>query len=168
MDRSGPDQVQALAKELGIKLFPAYADGKNLYYRNGVLKTYSGDIPPADGASLSQLVEIIGNLNTHGQGGPGRHPWTAAQAEEWDSQTIATWIAEQNFSEEAAFLGGVAIRGVYGRRPRRSPSWTCWPRSAGWAATSTPRSDRPRAPASWVGRSNCRRDWPGSSSGRSG
>jgi monoamine oxidase len=113
---TGPGQtrVHALAQELGIKLFPAYADGKNLYYRNGALKTYSGDIPPADGAALSQLVEIIGTLNSMAKGVPATTPWTAAQAEAWDSQTIATWIADQNFSEEAAFLGGVAIRGVYG------------------------------------------------------
>ena len=34
---TGPGQtrVQALARELGIALFPAYADGKNLYYREG-------------------------------------------------------------------------------------------------------------------------------------
>lgn len=113
---TGPGQtrVQALAKELGIKLFPAYAEGNNLYYRSGVLKTYSGDIPPADGTSLGQLVEIISTLNSMAKNVPAATPWKAAEAEAWDSQTIATWISDQKFTEEAAFLGGVAIRGVYG------------------------------------------------------
>jgi monoamine oxidase len=113
---TGPGQtrVQALARELGIKLFPAYADGNNLYDRNGVLKTYSGDIPPADGQSLSQLLEIINTLNTMAATVPAAIPWTAKEAGVWDTQTIATWIADQNFTEEAAFLGGLAIRGVYG------------------------------------------------------
>jgi monoamine oxidase len=113
---TGPGQtrVQALAKELGIKLFPAYAEGNNLYYRSGVLKTYSGDIPPADGTSLSQLLEVISTLNAMAKSVPAATPWKAPNAEAWDSQTIATWISEQNFTEEAAFLGGVAIRGVYG------------------------------------------------------
>jgi monoamine oxidase len=113
---TGPGQtrVQALAKELGIKLFDAYATGNNLYYRDGTLKTYSGDIPPADGTSLGQLLQIITTLNTMAAGVSAATPWTAAEAEAWDSQTIATWIAGQNFTEEAAFLGGVAIRGVYG------------------------------------------------------
>jgi monoamine oxidase len=113
---TGPGQtrVQALARELGIKLFPAYAEGNNLYYRDGVLKTYSGDIPPADGTSLGQLLQIITTLNTMAKSVPAATPWTAPEAAEWDSRTIATWIDDQNLTEEAAFLGGVAVRGVYG------------------------------------------------------
>jgi monoamine oxidase len=113
---TGPGQtkVQALAHELGIKLFPAYAQGDNLYYRQGQLKSYSGDIPPADGQSLGQLLQIITTLNEMAKSVPAARPWTAAQAEAWDSQTIATWIGSQGFTEEAAFLGQVAIRGVYG------------------------------------------------------
>jgi monoamine oxidase len=113
---TGPGQtrVQALAHELGIGLFPAYATGNNLYYRDGVTKTYSGDIPPADGTSLGQLLQIITTLNTMAASVAAATPWKAAQAGAWDSQTIATWIAAQNFTEEAAFLGGLAIRGVYG------------------------------------------------------
>ncbi len=113
---TGPGQtrVQALARELGVGLFPAYAEGNNLYYRSGTLKTYSGDIPPADGAALGQLLEIITTLNTMAAGVPAATPWTAAQAGDWDSRTVATWIAEQDLTEEAAFLGGLAIRGVYG------------------------------------------------------
>jgi monoamine oxidase len=110
----GQTQVQALARELEIKLFPAYADGNNLYYRNGVLKTYSGDIPPADGTSLGQLLTIIDTLNSMAKNVPAATPWQASEAESWDSQTIATWISQQNFSQEAAFLAGVAVRGVYG------------------------------------------------------
>jgi monoamine oxidase len=113
---TGPGQtrVQALAKKLGIKLFEAYSDGNNLYYRDGVLKTYQGDIPPADGTSLGELLTIITTLNTMAETVPAGTPWTAPEAGTWDSQTIATWIADQNFTEEAAFLGGLAIRGVYG------------------------------------------------------
>ena len=108
------DQVARLAHELGVALFPAYAEGNNLYYRSGVLKTYSGDIPPADGTALGQLLQIITTLNTMAATVAAATPWRAAQAAAWDSQTVATWIAAQNFTEEAAFLGGLAIRGVYG------------------------------------------------------
>jgi monoamine oxidase len=113
---TGPGQtrVQALAHELGIGLFPAYAQGNNLYYRNGTLVPYSGDIPPADGRSLTELLEIITTLNQMAAGVEASRPWTATEAGTWDSQTVATWIADQNVSEEAAFLAGLAIRGVYG------------------------------------------------------
>ncbi|MGH9018846.1 MAG: flavin monoamine oxidase family protein, partial [Acidimicrobiales bacterium] len=113
---TGPGQtkVQALAGQLGVRLFPAYAEGNNLYYRQGQLLTYSGDIPPADGTSLGELLQIITTLNDMAATVPAATPWTAPQAANWDSQTIATWIADQNFTAEAAFLGALAVRGVYG------------------------------------------------------
>jgi monoamine oxidase len=113
---TGPGQtrVQALARELGIKLFPTYADGNNLYYRNGALQTYRGGIPPASGQALAQVGEIITTLNKLAQGVPAAAPWKAAQAATWDSQTIASWVAGQGFTEEAAFLCELAVRSVYG------------------------------------------------------
>jgi len=113
---TGPGQtrVQALARELGIELFPAYADGNNLYYRDGALKTYKGDIPPVSGASLAQLEKIISTLNQMAKGVPAAAPWGATHADVWDSQTIATWIANGGYTDEATFLTGLAIRGVYG------------------------------------------------------
>ena len=74
----GQTEVQALAKELGIKLFAAYAEGNNLYYRSGTLKTYSGDIPPADGTSLGQLLQIISTLNAMAKSVPAARPWEAS------------------------------------------------------------------------------------------
>jgi monoamine oxidase len=113
---TGPGQttVQALARELGVGLFPAYATGHNLYYRSGRLATYSGDIPPAAPAALAELGQIITTLNQMAKEVPADRPWRAAHAEAWDRQTVATWLADGNFSEEATFLGGLAMRGVYG------------------------------------------------------
>lgn len=113
---TGPGQtrVQALAEKLGIALFPAYAQGKNLYYRQGRLSTYSGDIPPADVNSLLEVEQIINTLNEMAKSVPVTAPWTAPNAEVWDSQTIAGWLAGGRFTEEATFLGQLAIRGVYG------------------------------------------------------
>jgi len=113
---TGPGQtrVQALAKELGMKLFPAYAEGKNLYYRQGELKSYSGDIPPAAMDALIEVEQIISTLNEMAKSVPVKTPWEAAQAGVWDSQTVASWIADGRFTDEATFLGQVAIRGVYG------------------------------------------------------
>jgi monoamine oxidase len=113
---TGPGQtrVQALAKELGVKLFPAYAQGNNLYYREEKLQTYSGEIPPAPIDSLVEVEQIISTLNEMAKSVPVKAPWKAAQAAAWDSQSVAGWIGGQNFTDEATFLGQVAIRGVYG------------------------------------------------------
>jgi len=113
---TGPGQtrVQALARELGIKLFPTYADGNNLYYRNGSLSTYLGAVPPASGVSLAQVGEIITTLNKMAKGVPALAPWKATQAATWDGQTIASWVAGEGFTDEARFLCEVAVRSVYG------------------------------------------------------
>src|SRR5262245_41849414 len=43
----GPTQTRALEliDELGLETFPTYGEGKNLFERNGRLRTYRGTIP---------------------------------------------------------------------------------------------------------------------------
>src|SRR5664279_876902 len=60
---------------------------------------------------------MIATLNQMARGVPARTPWKATQAKAYDIQSIASWLAAQNYSEEATFLASVAIRGVYGEEP---------------------------------------------------
>src|SRR5260370_1306334 len=46
--------------------------------------------------------------------GAGLAGLTAAQAPDWDEQTIATWMTGEMRTQEARDLGALAIRGVYG------------------------------------------------------
>lgn len=110
----GQDRVQALARELGVGLFETYAQGSNLYYRDGQVHPYSGDIPPANPASLAELEVTIVSLNQMAAGVPADQPWTAAQAGAYDIQTVSAWIESHNQTAEARFLAELAIRGVYG------------------------------------------------------
>ncbi len=109
----GQDKVLALAKELGIKTFETYSGGDAIYIFQGTKKTYSGDIPPANGASLAELLAAITLANQMATQVPEK-PWQAAMADEWDSQTIETWIRDNIHTEEARFLLRVAMEGVYG------------------------------------------------------
>ena len=116
---TGPGQtrVQALARQLNVDLFPTYTTGQNLYLRGGQLRTYGGDVPPASPIALVQIEKMIATLNQMARGVPARAPWKATHAQAYDIQSIASWIAAQNYSAEANFLAGVAIRGVYGEEP---------------------------------------------------
>jgi monoamine oxidase len=113
---TGPGQtnVQALARELGVKTFESYAAGNNLYYREGRLATYSGDIPPAQPTALAELEQVIEALNTLTKGFPGETPWTSPEAVAYDVQSVGSWIAARSMTTEASFLTEVAIRGIYG------------------------------------------------------
>ena len=113
----GQDKVLALAKELGIKTFETYAAGNNLYYRNGTLSSYTGDIPPANPASLVELEALIVLLNAMAAQVPEK-PWQAANAAAWDSQTIETWIEANMHTADGRFLAGLVVEGVYGAEPQ--------------------------------------------------
>src|SRR4051794_17450531 len=60
----GQNKVLGLAKELGVRTFETFADGDTVYYRDGQRQTYSGDIPPANPASLVELEAAILQLNS--------------------------------------------------------------------------------------------------------
>lgn len=109
----GQDKVLHLAKELGIKTFETFADGDSIYRYGGTTHTYSGDIPPANAASLVELELAITLINQMASQVP-EHPWQAASAAQWDAQTIDTWITTNVHTAEAQFLLRVAVSGVYG------------------------------------------------------
>lgn len=116
---TGPGQtrVQELARELGVDTFEAYADGANVYYRNGALRTYHGDLPPVDATTSADLLRTISTLNEMATGVPATQPWAAAQAPTWDVQTVASWIATQGYTDEATLLANLSVRAVYGEEP---------------------------------------------------
>ncbi len=111
----GQDRVLALAKRLGVATFPTYSNGNSVYYNSsGQLSTYSGDIPPANPASLVELEALILEFNQMASTVPPDAPWTAPQAQTWDQQTIQTFIVEHLHTAEAQNLAELAVRGVYG------------------------------------------------------
>jgi monoamine oxidase len=110
----GQDRVMALAKSLGIETFETFSTGNNLYYSSGELKTYTGEIPPANPAALAELELMITELNEMAKSVSPATPWTAPMAAVWDVQSITAWIESQAHTEEARELTELAIRAVYG------------------------------------------------------
>jgi monoamine oxidase len=109
----GQDKVLRLAKRLGIKTFETYAKGDNLMYRNGQLTRWSGDIPPISPASLVELELLITELNSMAAQVPDQ-PWKAANADQWDAETIETFVEANAHTADARWLIQLVIEGVYG------------------------------------------------------
>ena len=78
----GQDRVLGLAKELGVATFDTYSNGNSVYYSNGQVQTYSGDIPPANPASLVEIEATILEFNQMASSVPADKPWTAPNAPE--------------------------------------------------------------------------------------
>ncbi len=112
------DYVLKAISDLGLKTFKTYADGENVYYRAGVRKTYTGIIPPANVASLVELQKVITELDNMANTLDPRAPWKAANAFEWDGQTVETWKLANTTIQETRDLFDLGVESVFAAEPR--------------------------------------------------
>ena len=115
----GQKEVLGLARELKVDTFPTYSKGKSVYYSNGRLQTYGGDIPPADPAALVEVETTILALNRMAATVPAAAPWRAPQAGTWDQETCATWVTSSMHTAQGRNLTELAIRGIYGEEAKQ-------------------------------------------------
>jgi monoamine oxidase len=121
----GPTQnrILKLIKDLGLKTFKTYVDGKNVYYRQANppplrLQTYTGTIPPANPASLVELAKALNSLDKMAAEVPLDEPWKASSAEAWDGQTFETWKLDNTTIDETRDLLDLGIEAVFAAQPR--------------------------------------------------
>ncbi len=116
----GPTQNYVLREinRQGLKTFKTFADGDNVYYRNGTRQTYTGTIPPANVASLIELQTIITEMDNMAATIDPAKPWKAASAQDWDGQTFETWKQGHGLAPETRDLVDLAIESVFAAEPR--------------------------------------------------
>ena len=123
----GPTQsrIAALAKEFGIETFPTFGTGQNVYYARGERSTFSDDSPlgsaPPDPLALADVAATITQIDELARTIPVDAPWTAEKAEEYDGQTLETWLrANSGWGSNAAFrnLAAVAFEAILGSEAR--------------------------------------------------
>ena len=103
----------ALIDELGLETFDTYVDGKSVYYRNGTKTEYEGIIPPVGGSVLVEILTTINDLNAKAATVPVAAPWSAPQAEDWDSQTAKTYLDGLGLSAEARDVIELGLASVF-------------------------------------------------------
>ncbi len=118
----GPTQLKVLAlmSELGISKFDTYATGKLFWYEKGKGTPYTGTIPPAsDPVAVVQLGTLtLPAIDTMAQTVPLDSPWTAPNAQEWDSMTVDTWAQQNITTTEGRALFALAVEAVLSVEPR--------------------------------------------------
>src|SRR3954471_22849583 len=120
----GPTQnaVAALAAELGLATFAQVDEGNALYNRDGVLLPYPSGGPtggaPPDPTILPDLVAVIALIDELSAQVPVDAPWTADSAEEWDSQTLDTWLREHTASPQTRKVASAAFNALFGGEAR--------------------------------------------------
>ena len=112
------DRVLGLIAELGLETFPTYTAGANVFERGGRLGRYSGTIPKVNPVGLAEVGLLLRRLNRMAAEVPPEAPWRAPKAEEWDSQTFASWMRRHVHTGVARDVLRLAIIGVWAAEPR--------------------------------------------------
>jgi monoamine oxidase len=116
------DYILALAKELGIGKFDTFNDGDNVYVDPaGKRSTYSDTGPtgsaPPDPTILPDLARAVVAIDRMSTDVPVDAPWQSPNADEWDRQTLATWLRDNSDNEAFIELVSIATRPIFGSEP---------------------------------------------------
>src|SRR5262249_3805737 len=117
------DHIQALATAMGVGTFPTYNLGNNVCFGNGRREEYPNDTPlgtaPVDPVVAPDIALAVTQLDQMALDVPVDAPWTAASAEEWDRQTLDTWLREHTSgNEEFMAVTSAATQAIFGCEPR--------------------------------------------------
>jgi monoamine oxidase len=123
---TGPtqDHIQALAGDVGVGLFPTYNTGNNVFIGgDGRREEFPADSPfgtaPADPIVAPDIVLAVTQLNEMAKEVAVDSPWSAPRAEEWDSQTLDTWLrGHTTGSAEFMAVASAATEAIFGAEPR--------------------------------------------------
>jgi monoamine oxidase len=111
------DHVARLAQNLGVGTFATHIEGENVYYADGVRRTYTGDLPP-DPLALPDALVTIERINRMAREVPIDAPWSAPQAPEWDGQTMEGWLRDNNALPRTRELVDLLFNSLLGGQAR--------------------------------------------------
>jgi monoamine oxidase len=116
------DHVLNLAAQLGVATFATYDTGDDVYVSNGQRQTYSDTGPtgtaPPDPLLLPDLTTVVARLDQMSTEVPVGAPWLASKAEEYDRQSLGSWIASNTVNPNFYELAAAATRPIFGAEPR--------------------------------------------------
>jgi monoamine oxidase len=116
------DHLLALAAKMKVATFLTYDTGDNLYIANGSRLRFSDTAPtgsaPPDPAILPDLALIVSDLDQKSTTVPVDAPWAAANAAEWDAQTLEQYIEANAVTPQFKALVPIATRPIFGAEPR--------------------------------------------------
>ena len=107
------DRALALAEDLGVALFPTYNEGQNLVSYRGRHRRYRGAIPKLPPRVLASIGQAQLRLDRMARRVPLEEPWQAASADEWDGQTVESWLRRHVGAAGAREMLRLAVRAVF-------------------------------------------------------
>jgi monoamine oxidase len=114
----GQDRILARARALGIHTFKTYTEGAQIFDYGGTQTRFTGLIPPLPEPDASDFASLLGKVIGLESTVPLAKPWTAANADAFDSQTVETFALANSTTPGARFLLALAIKAVFAAEPR--------------------------------------------------
>jgi monoamine oxidase len=118
---STQNHIKALADEVGVGTFKTYDEGDNVYYAGGMRSTYSDKsvtgTAPLDPLILPELALLTTELDQMSTQVPVDNPWSAANAAQWDSQTLQDFVNTHVVSPRLKKLISVFTQAALGAEP---------------------------------------------------
>jgi len=111
----GQDCIDALAEQLGVRLFPSWSEGATVHWRAGRRIVSKDLFLPEDGDALSATRQAAAALATMAESVPPEAPWAAPHAAEWDAITLHDWLRTHVESVAARRTLATSIEGVFAR-----------------------------------------------------
>jgi monoamine oxidase len=113
------DRMYALAAAAGIETFSTHTNGKNLLELGGKVRRYTGTIPRLGPRVLLDIARAQRKLNGLAREVPADAPWKAPHADEWDGQTMRTWLDRNVRTRSARSLFEIACSIAWGAPPEQ-------------------------------------------------
>jgi monoamine oxidase len=122
---TGPtqDHIQALARDLGVGLYPTYNTGNNVFVGgDGRREEFPSDTPlgtaPADPLVAPDIALAVTQLDEMATQVDVDAPWSSPHAEEWDRQTLDTWLrSHTSGNPEFMAVASAATEAIFGCEP---------------------------------------------------
>jgi monoamine oxidase len=98
----GPTQrrVRALARRVGVGLFPSEGPGLNSEWWSGQLFRYSGPVANGQPEVAAEAVALALELDLMALEVDPEAPWEAPDASAWDAMTVESWLLQQEVDHE--------------------------------------------------------------------
>ncbi|MFZ0665278.1 MAG: flavin monoamine oxidase family protein [Acidimicrobiales bacterium] len=107
------DRVIAWCDKFGLERFPTYNEGENLIHEGRRLRRYKGAIPKLNPAVLMDIGQAQLRLDRMAKRVPLDVPWTADKAEEWDGQTVESWVRSNMRTSVGRQMLRLGVRAVF-------------------------------------------------------
>jgi monoamine oxidase len=108
------DAIFGLAREFGVATYKTWVKGSHLLVEGDRVRRYTGLIPKISPFAVLSIALAQARLDWTSRRISLDAPWTARRAPEWDSQTVAWWLAHAGIRTPVARdLFDMAVRGLF-------------------------------------------------------